>query len=132
MKPNHTKVKLVQHADYWRLCYRAKHLLFVVQLGITREANELYTMALKDKLATSAHKAAREVADQVLAGIPEMITMAVERRRKEAAWYLVYRRARLASCRPIMRPFWRWLVKKSKAAVLANKETAYLAVLGNV
>jgi hypothetical protein len=117
-------------SDYWRLLYRCEHLQSIIQDDTIARAEHI--MALKDKLKTSAHKAAAEVADRVLDGIPELIHLAMEKRRKEAAWFLVYRRARLASCRPIMRPFWRWLVKKSKAAVLANKETAYLASLGNV
>lgn len=93
---------------------------------VVEQANERY------KIAMNAKEAAREVADSILSSIPEFITYAIEKRRKEAAWFLVYRRARLASCRPIMRPFWRLLVKKSKAAVAANKATAYLASLGNV
>jgi hypothetical protein len=75
----------------------------------------------------SAHKAAVAVADRVIANIPELIDMAVEKRRKEACWYLVYRKARLRTCHPIHRWFWKWLVKKSDAACRANKATAYIA-----
>mgnify|MGYP001608217677 CR=1 FL=1 len=75
----------------------------------------------------SAHEAAKELADRVIANIPELLSMAVEKRRKEACWYLVYRKARLKTCIPIMRPMWRWLVGKSDAACRANKATAYIA-----
>lgn len=72
----------------------------------------------------SAKQTAMQYADQVLALIPQLIHQAVEERRKHACWWATYYRKRLDICRPVMRPWWRMLLRRSAAMCAANKEMA--------
>lgn len=72
----------------------------------------------------SAAADAEHYADSVLALIPQLIDQSVERRRENACWYELVARHRLQTCRPIMRPWWRWAVKRHEARCAANAELA--------
>jgi hypothetical protein len=69
---------------------------------------------------SAADEAAR-YADSVLALIPQLAHMAAEERRTHACWYELYAKKRLATCRRIMRPWWRSRVRKHEAACSANE-----------
>lgn len=73
---------------------------------------------------TAAEEAAR-YADRVLALIPSLIDKSVEERRTHACWYEIRARRRLQTCRPIMRPFWRWRVAVHDGACAANEQLAH-------
>lgn len=72
----------------------------------------------------NAKQTAIAYADQVLALIPQLIHQAVEERRKHACWFAIYRRKRLETCNPVMRPMWRLLLRRSSAMCAANKSIA--------
>lgn len=72
----------------------------------------------------SAARQAAEYADRVLALIPELAHQAVEERRTNACWYELRARHRLTTCILLMRPFWRWQVRKHGAGCAANKQLA--------
>jgi hypothetical protein len=67
---------------------------------------------------------ARKYADSVLALIPQLAQQAVEERRTNACFYELVARHRLTTCRPIMRPWWRWQLKRHGARCAANKQLA--------
>ncbi len=72
----------------------------------------------------SAATEAADYADRVLALIPQLVDQAVERRRENACWFELVARHRLTTCRPIMRPWWRWAVRRHGARCAANHELA--------
>jgi hypothetical protein len=80
----------------------------------------------------TAKRTAMEYADSVLALVPQLIHRSIEERRKHACWYAIYRRERLDTCHPIMRPMWRALWRRSKAMCTANRAMADACVLAEV
>lgn len=70
---------------------------------------------------TTAIEEARRYADSVIALIPELIDQSVERRREQACWHELVAQHRLGTCRPIMRPWWRWAKRRHEARCRANK-----------
>lgn len=79
----------------------------------------------------NAKQTAIEYADSVLALVPQLIHQAVEERRSHACWYEAYRRKRLATCNPVMRPMWRLLLRRSQAMCAANQEMAQACALAS-
>lgn len=72
----------------------------------------------------SAADEAVRYADSVLALIPQLVEQSVERRRESACFFELVARHRLTTCRPIMRPWWRWAVKRHGARCAANQAIA--------
>lgn len=70
----------------------------------------------------NAAEEAGRYADKVLALIPQLVALSVEERRKHACWYEIRARRRLQTCRPIMRPFWRWRVNVHDGSCAANEQ----------
>lgn len=73
----------------------------------------------------SLTRAAIDEADQVVATVLEFIDKNVEQRRKEAAWWYVYRSRRAAyATSKVARRVWLFWARRSKAMMEANQAIA--------
>ena len=65
---------------------------------------------------------AERYADRVFDTIAELAMLGMQQRRDSACWHKVKCERRLATCRPIMRPAWRWRVRVHDARCFANEQ----------
>jgi len=66
-------------------------------------------------------RAAERYANTIFSMIPELVATTMAERRRMACWHVLKCRYRLGTCRPSMRPWWRWRRNVHDARCAANR-----------